>query len=217
MANFSGVELQGIAGADLSADRYLWMTLDGSQRFVRATSSTDRDVRGILGNEDAAAANDDAWVTASGIAKSRFGGTVAPWGKVMTNGVGRSIAHVAGNVALGIYIPKKARGSILSAANNQLRDVLVLPQPEADTIVGAATLDYGSIGANGGEAKLTATVTGAKVGDQANCSAVALEAGLVVGNVYVSALNTITLTLNNPTHAVINPASQSFIFSVIPQ
>jgi hypothetical protein len=77
---------------------------------------------------------------------------------------------------------------------------------------GAGTaLDYAEIAADA-EATLTLTVTGAASGDRVECSATAkLETGIVISNKWVSAADTVSVTLLNTTAAPVNPVSATFI------
>lgn len=80
---------------------------------------------------------------------------------------------------------------------------------------GTASLNYGSIAASATSAALTITVTGATVGDVVEVStADALEAGLVVANKWVSAVNTVSITLANVTLIAIDPAAHTFNVTV---
>lgn len=82
-------------------------------------------------------------------------------------------------------------------------------------LVTTATLDFASIAA-AAVGTLTATVTGAVVGDFAVVSPpAALTAGLV-HSAFVSAANTVTIRLINGTASAIDPASATWGIAVIP-
>lgn len=75
------------------------------------------------------------------------------------------------------------------------------------------TLDFGSIAAQA-DAELTGTVTGAKTGQPVVVSAPDLEDDLVA-TAYVSATDTVTVRVTNPSAGAIDPASQSFYVACI--
>lgn len=114
-------------------------------------------------------------------------------------------------------------GTSVSSGFTQIRDAKQL-NPSRLT-VGAATvmqkllsataaLNFGSIAA-GATAELTITVTGAATGDSVSPGwPSTLEAGLV-GIMYVSASNTVTVRLHNTTGSPIDPASQTFRATVL--
>jgi len=79
---------------------------------------------------------------------------------------------------------------------------------------GSATLDFGSIAA-GAVAELTITVTGAVAGSPVSLSPPSgIEASLVWSG-YVSAADTVTVRLYNPTGGAVDPASGEWKASVI--
>ena len=84
-------------------------------------------------------------------------------------------------------------------------------------LFGQATLDFGSIAANGNESK-TIPVTGASPGD-AVIVGLPTASSLVDGNrifvAYVSAPNVVSLYLTNKTAGAIDPASGLFTVCVI--
>jgi hypothetical protein len=75
---------------------------------------------------------------------------------------------------------------------------------------GNANLPAGAIGA-GAESTITATCTGAVVGDAAIANpTAALDVGLVVKNVWVSAANTVSVTVRNDTAAPVVATANVF-------
>lgn len=60
----------------------------------------------------------------------------------------------------------------------------------------------------------TFTVPGALPGYSVTCWCEALEAGLILGNAYVSALNTVKVRFANPTAGTITPASHTYRFVI---
>lgn len=73
---------------------------------------------------------------------------------------------------------------------------------------GSATLDFPEI-PDGGVAELTFTVTGATVGARVIPGWPVLPAGLI-GTMFVSAANTITVRLQNLSGAPVDPASATY-------
>lgn len=70
------------------------------------------------------------------------------------------------------------------------------------------TVDLGSVAANTTELE-TITLVGAKVGDFVAVSKPTLEAGIVVGSAFVTADDTISVTISNPTAGAIDAASEA--------
>lgn len=64
-------------------------------------------------------------------------------------------------------------------------------------------------------AEQTVTVTGAKVGDFVIAMKPTLTTGVTIGNVRVSAADTIAIQFVNPTAGSVNPASETWQFLVI--
>lgn len=82
------------------------------------------------------------------------------------------------------------------------------------TLSATATLDFPSIAANTCQ-ELTITVTDAVVGDAVKLGApAALEANLTFSG-FVSAANTVTIRVCNPTVGAINPASATWRATVV--
>lgn len=77
-----------------------------------------------------------------------------------------------------------------------------------------ATVDLGSVAANTSELE-TATLPGVKPGDIVVPIKPTLNAGLAVIQAYVSAADTIQLTVMNTTAGAIDAASQTYDFVVI--
>lgn len=63
-------------------------------------------------------------------------------------------------------------------------------------------------------AEQTVTVTGVKVGDFVVAMKPTLTAGVTIGNVRVSAADTIAIQFVNPTAGSVNPASETWSFLV---
>ena len=82
-------------------------------------------------------------------------------------------------------------------------------------VIGSATYDPPSIAA-GGVATTTVTATGAAVGDVSLASFSLDLAGLIITS-YVSAANTVTVKLYNPTAGAIDLASGTLRVKVIDQ
>ncbi len=79
----------------------------------------------------------------------------------------------------------------------------------------SASLDFGSVAA-GSEASLTVTVEGARQGDAVLVTPPStLNTGLVVSKAYVSADDTVTVVVYNPTAAAIDPAAATFVVVVL--
>lgn len=86
----------------------------------------------------------------------------------------------------------------------------------ARSYTAAAALDFGLIGA-GGEAALTVTVKGARVGDAVIVTPNAKTAGIIDNYGLVTANDTVSVYAHNITGAGINPASKSYRCIVIQQ
>jgi hypothetical protein len=98
-----------LSGADLSARQWRFVK-GGDAGKVISCDTTGEQAAGVnCGNVDAA--DKDTPVQIGGVAKVDFGGTVAAWGKVMTDTVGRAIAHTGANVVLGIAPEGGASGA----------------------------------------------------------------------------------------------------------
>lgn len=78
----------------------------------------------------------------------------------------------------------------------------------------SATVDLGSVAANTTETE-TATVPGVKTGDIVLAEKPTLEAGLLVGTCWVSAADTVSIQVGNPTGSAIDAASETWRFTVI--
>lgn len=80
---------------------------------------------------------------------------------------------------------------------------------------GTAALPAGAIGA-GAETTVTATCTGALVGDAAIANPTAsLDVGLIVKQVWVSAANTVSVTVRNDTAAPVVATANTFNCTVL--
>lgn len=78
-----------------------------------------------------------------------------------------------------------------------------------------ATLDFASIAADA-EAELTVTVPDAQVGDPVMVAPpAALEANLIVAAAFVSAADTVTIRLYNPTVGAIDPAAADWTVAIV--
>lgn len=77
----------------------------------------------------------------------------------------------------------------------------------------SATIDPASIAA-GGTGSVTVTCEGASTDDVAVTSIPALEDGLVVARVYVSAADTVTIEFENHTAGAVDAASQTAYVAV---
>ena len=90
------------------------------------------------------------------------------------------------------------------------------PYVLAKTLTNTATLDYGSIASLATET-LTITVTGAAVGDVVSIGIdnASKSAGLIFGQAWVSATDTVSIEAYNSTLSPIDPASGTFRASVI--
>ena len=78
----------------------------------------------------------------------------------------------------------------------------------------SATVDLGSVAANTSETE-TATVSGVKSGDTVILEKPSLEAGIVIGNCWVSADDTVSIQVVNATGGAINAASETMYFTVL--
>lgn len=107
------------AGADLSADQFTFVALNGSGQVVRASATTDR-VIGVLQNNPSAVgrAAEVALVTQS-ILKVRSGEAVAIGGIVKTDATGRATDAAIATTEIEIGIALTA-----SAAADELVEVL---------------------------------------------------------------------------------------------
>jgi hypothetical protein len=83
------------------------------------------------------------------------------------------------------------------------------------SLVGSATYDPPNLAA-AGTTTTTVTVTGAALGDYAACSFSLTSAGIMM-TAYVSAANTVTVVLFNPTAGAIDLGSGTLRCMVVPQ
>lgn len=129
---------------------------------------------------------------------------------VLNNGVLRRstiqtlLQRALGTLAPGVYRAAKitvgSEGTVTSIENGLLR--------------ASAVLDFPNLTA-GSESQLTATVTGASVGDPVCVSPpVAFATGLAVTAAWVSTANTVTIRVRNTTAGAIDPASGEFAMVV---
>lgn len=89
------------------------------------------------------------------------------------------------------------------------------PNAFRHNLIGSTTWDPASV-ANGASTSTTVTVTGAAMGDYANCSFSNALSGLMMG-AEVSAANTVTCRLNNNSGGAVDLASGTLRARVIPQ
>ena len=202
------------AGGTINAGRFV--ALSGGQA-VQASSPSDN----IIGiSERAAAAGELARVIVAGFADLAVAGVIAAGGYIKTDSNGKGVAATAAAKTHARLIDYTGSGdtTIPSTASGDTRKVLLVPPFSYFSrvpLLATATLNFGSIGA-GATAELTTTVTGAATGDLVTVNAASLESGLVVGEAYVSAADTVTVRVGNITAAPIDPVSQSFLIRVEP-
>lgn len=84
----------------------------------------------------------------------------------------------------------------------------------ASICVVTATVDLGSVAANTSETE-TATVSGVKLGDFVAIVKPSLEAGIMIGSCWVSAANTVSMTVMNTTGSAVDAASETMYFLVV--
>lgn len=78
----------------------------------------------------------------------------------------------------------------------------------------SATVDLGSVAANTSETETT-TVAGVKSGDTVILEKPSLEAGIVIGNCWVSADDTVSIQVINSTASAVDAASETMYFTVL--
>jgi len=214
-----------IAGADLTAARYLFVKSDGTdtEKVILATASTDTSTLGVLQN---APADDSlAEVQTSGLCKVRSGGTLEPHDFIMWGTGGKAVKYVAGsgNVCLGRYIPGVAdTNGTLSYVDAAATDLIAVDldqrsaEPSGRIIVQAATIDFDACADGAAEDSAGITVTGAAVGDACliTAAAAALADGVVI-SARVTAPDTVVATVHCHIAGGINLASLSYTICVI--
>jgi hypothetical protein len=90
----------------------------------------------------------------------------------------------------------------------------IIPGNIASMTIVTATVDLGSVAANTSETE-TATVLGVKTGDWVAIVKPSLEAGQMIGTCWVSATDTVSMTVMNTTGSGIDAASETMYFLVI--
>jgi hypothetical protein len=83
-----------------------------------------------------------------------------------------------------------------------------------DSIHGTATINFGSLSANGGTETQTATVTGAATTDYAFVTTNGAPAAGILYQAWVSAADQVSIRATNTTNGAIDPASQGFLIIV---
>lgn len=106
-----------LSGADLSARQWRFVKGGDAGKVVSCDTTGEQPVGVNCGNPSEA--DRETPVQIGGVAKVDFGGTVAAWGKVMTDTVGRAVAHTGTNVVVGIAME--------AAVSGERRSVLLIP------------------------------------------------------------------------------------------
>lgn len=211
-----------VAGEDLSAQskKGLWVYNDSSDSYrIKQISAVTQRAVGVLQANRQGSTYPAEVAVEGGPALVKLGGTINVGQLVTYNASGQTIAATAGRQAVGVYLgngysqPGQGvtgdEGYILIFGNkiNQFYTY--------GRLTSTLTHNFPSIGAVA-VGTTTTTVTGAQVGDPVHVERPAgLDAGLEVTG-RVSALNTVTVTVNNPTANAIDPGSLNYIITVWP-
>jgi hypothetical protein len=208
-----------VAGETLTGQQYRAVYADSADSHkVKVHKNTAPENRpcGILTREGA----DDAIVDVcfGGVCKAEIGTAgAAPHALLSTDASGRLETAAKGEWAIARLLQALRAGAIRANATvGELRDVEVFAQPfiVGGGLTATKTHDFGSINSLA-TATTTQTVAGAAAGDTVIVEANSLEPGLTVAG-EVTAANTVTITVTNHSAGAIDPASQDFVITVIP-
>lgn len=209
--------------------------VNGNNAFIEATDGVGSGKPLLLNNTEAINGNGSApvgvgnipytalaaplhvGVNSSGIAQQWGDTTNTNWARLDVTGVLTNL-RTAGNRPLTFTVNGNDGVSISSSGAATVPISLGIGGGTTLTKIlkGAVTIDPASINATTVSSQ-TFTLTGAVVGDSLvlNPPAAGLTAGLVIGQYFVSAANTITIVLYNTTGAPIDEASASWIYKLV--